>query len=257
MHNYVISLISADQRREHIKQQFDKKEVDFKFFDAVTPALALSLSKDMGLNYNEKYLTEGELACFMSHVSLWKKIVDENISYMAIFEDDIYLGENAREFLNFYNWIKEDWDIVKLELTQSKIIISNKLELSKNDREFFELQYPHLGAGAYILSNACAIKLIQYIIKMDSLLPVDEIIFRNLINVENYKILQMSPALCVQDIIVHRGDEVSNFKSSLIKERGVRMHKEKHSPLQKVIREFKRFINQIKMLLFAKKIDFK
>ena len=87
MYNYVISLTSADQRREHIKQEFAKKEVDFQFFDAITPEVALVLVENMGLNYNNDYLSQGELACLMSHVSLWKKVVDKNLPYIVIFEE--------------------------------------------------------------------------------------------------------------------------------------------------------------------------
>ncbi|MEG0198787.1 MAG: glycosyltransferase family 25 protein, partial [Acinetobacter sp.] len=75
MQKYVISLTTALERRQHIQKEFAKKEVDFQFFDAVTPVAALSLVKEMHLNYSEMYLTQNELACFMSHVCLWKKIV--------------------------------------------------------------------------------------------------------------------------------------------------------------------------------------
>ena len=62
MCNYVISLISATQRREHIQQEFDKNLVKFKFFDAITPEIAVDLVEQMGLNYNNNYLSQGELA---------------------------------------------------------------------------------------------------------------------------------------------------------------------------------------------------
>ena len=53
------------------------------------------------------------------------------------------------------------------------------------------------------------------------------------------------------------GNEKSNFKSYLVQERDIRMKKEKHNFFQKLNRELNRIVNQIKILLFSKKIDFK
>lgn len=36
-HNYVISLLSATQRREHISKEFDSLLIPFCFFDAISP----------------------------------------------------------------------------------------------------------------------------------------------------------------------------------------------------------------------------
>ena len=257
MYNYVISLTSADQRREHIKQEFAKKEVDFQFFDAITPEVALVLVENMGLNYNNDYLSQGELACLMSHVSLWKKAVDKNLPYIVIFEDDVYLGENANFFLNNDEWFKQKWDVIKLEVTQPRVVMSSSPEFKMDFRTLYELDYPHLGAGGYIISNLCAKKLLEHIENMEFLLPADEILFRDLVNSEKYKVFQLSPALCVQDIITMDGNEKSNFKSYLIKERNVRMKKEKHTLLQKLKRESKRLVNQLKIILFSKEIFFK
>lgn len=257
MCNYVISLISATQRREHIQQEFDKNLVKFKFFDAITPEIAVDLVEQMGLNYNNNYLSQGELACLMSHILLWKKASDENLPYITIFEDDIYLGENANIFLNNNDWFKQNWDVIKLEVTQPKVIISSYSELEMDGRSIHELDYPHLGAGGYIISNACAKKLLEHISSMEFLLPADEILFRDFVNSDVHRVFQMIPALCVQDIITMNGNEKSNFKSYLVHERDIRMKKEKHNFFQKLNRELNRILNQIKILLFSKKIDFK
>lgn len=90
MRNIVISLKNAGARREHICNEFDKQKIDFEFFDALIPNLAKPFAEEMKLNVKDKYLTGGELACFMSHFSIWKKMVDEKILHVAIFEDDVF-----------------------------------------------------------------------------------------------------------------------------------------------------------------------
>ena len=113
MKNIVISLKTATARREHIVQEFGKKKIGFEFFDALTPDLARPLAEKMQLNIQEDFLSPGELACFMSHVSIWQKMVDEQIPHLAIFEDDVYLGQNADYFLSNDTWIQSDWQIIK------------------------------------------------------------------------------------------------------------------------------------------------
>lgn len=53
-----------------------------------------------------------ELACFMSHTNIWQKMIDESRAYLAVFEDDVYLGEDAEILLNNMEWIKPDWHII-------------------------------------------------------------------------------------------------------------------------------------------------
>ena len=105
MKNIVISLKTATARREHIVQEFGKQNIGFEFFDALTPNLARPLAEQMQLNIHDDFLSPGELACFMSHVSIWQKMVDEHIPHLAIFEDDVYLGKDAAELLNSAGWI--------------------------------------------------------------------------------------------------------------------------------------------------------
>lgn len=258
LQKYVISLKDAKDRRQHITNEFSKHKLDFIFFDAITPDRTSDLVFKFGLAVDDGLLAKVELACLMSHISIWKKALDENIPYIAVFEDDIYLGENADCFLNESKWISSIIDIVKLEVTHDKIVIPSSSAIClSHDRKAYQLKSAHLGAGAYILSNACVKKLFNYIESLEYLVPVDEILFRNLIDSNDFNIFQIVPALCIQDIVVNNGDVNSILKSTLIEDRGVRMKREKHTSLQKVVRELTRMGRQFKLFLFARKIKFK
>lgn len=101
MRNIVISPQNATQRCEHIAQEFGKQNIDFEFFDAITVDLAKEIGARLKVDLsNNQHLVGREKACFLSHVCLFQKMLDENIDYLGIFEDDIYLGENAHLFLN-------------------------------------------------------------------------------------------------------------------------------------------------------------
>ena len=106
--NVVISISTADKRRNHIIDQFGQKKIPFEFFDAFTPSDRLDVHLQRYLPNVEatSKLTAGEKGCLMSHFMLWKKCVDDNLAYISIFEDDILLGENAKQFLANDEWLK-------------------------------------------------------------------------------------------------------------------------------------------------------
>lgn len=121
MRNYVISLTTAEDRRIHIKQEFGKQGIDFEFFDAVTPAYNQSFINIFNLDFTNSDLSDNEISCFLSHLCLWKKCLDDNLDYIAIFEDDIYLSADAYLFLNRPDWIDENINLIKIEKINKKI----------------------------------------------------------------------------------------------------------------------------------------
>jgi len=46
-----------------------------------------------------RYLTDGELACALSHVRAYRKIVDEGLPGAIIFEDDAILRDSLKDFI--------------------------------------------------------------------------------------------------------------------------------------------------------------
>jgi len=90
----VISLLSSTKRRQSIQRQFQKLEVRFDFFDAVTPDQAREHvhhydEKEFFLN-SGRYATETEIACYASHLALWKQCAEDREPYL-ILEDDAKL----------------------------------------------------------------------------------------------------------------------------------------------------------------------
>lgn len=59
MHNYVISLTSAIERRKHIESEFGKQDIPFEFFDAITPDFIDEKAKEFGIDISNATLTKG------------------------------------------------------------------------------------------------------------------------------------------------------------------------------------------------------
>ncbi len=219
--NFVISLDCALERRAHIDSEFKKHSVSFSFFDAITPSTIVESAKSLGVEItNAGVLTQGEIACLLSHVSLWEKIVEENIEYMAIFEDDIHFGENIQSFIHDFLWIPKNVHLIKLEAFDRKVDLSFFPKAKVNDRALYQLKAKHLGGAGYILSNQAAKYFLASIRNMDELVPVDHILFGCNVKYVKYKTYQMVPAICVQDFYLHK--KYDNFPSHLEDDRAIR-----------------------------------
>lgn len=263
MNNYVISLSSADIRRKHIRQEFSEQDISFKFFDAVEPSKNIEVSQSLSVQINNTELTAGEISCLLSHVSLWKKAIDENLDYIAIFEDDIYLGDRANEFLKNTNWLKNCENIIKLEAFAKKAEFSFKAHSRyKNARKLYRLNSIHLGCAGYILSNKACKSLLKATQNYEKMIAVDHIIFEEYIDNGEYSVYQLNPALCIQSDILK--SECMIFESGLEKERRKRFNikhveiKKKITFKGKITREFFRVVNQFfQMVKFFKKRNIK
>ena len=166
MKNFVISLTTATQRREHITQEFSKQNIPFEFFDAITPDTMVQACERLNIDLiNNQRLSGGEKGCFLSHVILWQKMLDENLDYIAIFEDDIYLGENAQVFFNDENWLKNNQiDFIKTETFLQKRKLGSESILLVDNRSAKPLKEYHLGTAGYIISQKTALSLLKRLI---------------------------------------------------------------------------------------------
>ncbi|MBH5943770.1 glycosyltransferase family 25 protein, partial [Neisseria meningitidis] len=160
MQNHVISLASAKERRAHIADTFGRHGIPFQFFDALMPSERLEQAMAElvpGLSAHP-YLSGVEKACFMSHTVLWKQALDESLPYIAVFEDDVLLGEGAEKFLAEDGWLKERFDpdsafIVRLETMFMHVLTSPSGVADYCGRAFPLLESEHWGTAGYIISR--------------------------------------------------------------------------------------------------------
>lgn len=254
MESIVISLKSAVDRRQHITQEFQRHHVGFEFFDALTPDIATLYVKNLPIKFEDSDLTGGELACMMSHVSVWQKMVDKNIPYLAIFEDDVYLGKGAEYLLNSSAWVKPEWNIIKIEAFTKKVFLSADITpIDSTNRYIAQLKAENLGTAGYILTLQGAQKYLEYITQ-HKLRPLDELMFDEFITCGSEPVYQMIPTLCIQEMLLNK--DAPALPSALVKDRKERMQSEKKSSLYKLRRETSRLILQAKKTLFAKELTF-
>ena len=146
-------------------------------------------------------MTPGEVACFLGHRSIWKKIAVCEDEYCAIFEDDVWLSPESREFFMDNRWIPKGTDIVKVDTNLRRICnvipAATKANLPHPNFILRRLSSYHCCSGGYLLSRRAAQKLIDA--SCVPIAPVDDHLF----NPRNYwvrrmRIFQLDPAICAQ-----------------------------------------------------------
>lgn len=209
MQNHVISLASAAERRAHIAATFGARGIPFQFFDALMPSERLEQAMAElvpGLSAHP-YLSGVEKACFMSHAVLWKQALDEGLPYIAVFEDDVLLGEGAEKFLAEDAWLQERFDkdsafIVRLETMFAKVIVRPDKVLNYENRSFPLLESEHWGTAGYIISR----EAMRFFLERFAVLPaewikaVDWMMFTYFFDKEGMPVYQVNPALCTQEL---------------------------------------------------------
>lgn len=95
---FVINLARHKERRAFIKMQLEAAGLDFEFIDAFDGQLLTS--EYLEKNYDSSLaktivgrdLTLGEIGCALSHLSIYRKIVADELPFAVILEDDALIG---------------------------------------------------------------------------------------------------------------------------------------------------------------------
>lgn len=103
MNTYIINLETAVERKKYIEQQIDKLTgLSAEFVKAVDGRkltdkdLDILFNKDLFYRRYGRYPRSGEIGCTLSHQKCFKMMVDKNIQYALILEDDILIKNNER-----------------------------------------------------------------------------------------------------------------------------------------------------------------
>ncbi|HHS1390161.1 TPA: glycosyltransferase family 25 protein [Neisseria meningitidis] len=266
MQNHVISLASAAERRAHIADTFGARGIPFQFFDALMPSERLEQAMAElvpGLSAHP-YLSSVEKACFMSHAVLWKQALDESLPYIAVFEDDVLLGEGAEQFLAEDAWLQERFDpdsafIVRLETMFMHVLTSPSGVADYCGRAFPLLESEHWGTAGYIISRKAMRFFLQHfaMLQPEQIKPIDLMMFSDFFDKEGVLVYQVSPALCAQELHYTKFHNKSSALGSLLEDERSKIPKQKHKDrtlkerlihaLTKISREKKKWEERKKM----------
>ena len=172
----IINLKKRTNRKQNVKTQLDKLGIyNYEFFEAINgyeieEYEKISEIQELFRNNDFSY-KKGVIGCALSHIELWKKLVnDNNNEYYLILEDDIEFNPNFKTiydgltqylkniemlffgyhmYINVTKEIKEEYSILKNEIKVQDF--NDNLSLG--------------GFFSYSINKKCAKKLLEYIEK--------------------------------------------------------------------------------------------
>lgn len=122
--------------------------------------------------YFAKDLGHGEIGCSLSHRKIYEKMVNENIAFAVVLEDDVFVEDDLKDFLGEIKNTKLNWDLIRF-VGHGKVFDIGYRPLVKLSNQYSIVRVPTSpsGAYAYMLTQKAAKTLIGFMQK--NWIPVD------------------------------------------------------------------------------------
>ena len=230
-------LINLDRRADRLEKMIARLgNLPFKRISAIDGQSLNDL--EFVSQINQQKMTKNEIACILSHREVWQKIVDNKIPCACILEDDVNLSSSFPNFIRDISWLPDSFDVIKIETFWDRVSLSFK-KTKARDRLLRQLGSMHAGSAGYIVSLKGAIKLLNIAQHLDR--PLDHLMFEVKTTRSEFRVMQLSPALCIQEEVLLPDVAPS---SDITNDRRIRQSQKTHG-IHKLWREIKRPYFQI------------
>ncbi|MDD3448826.1 MAG: glycosyltransferase family 25 protein [Gammaproteobacteria bacterium] len=179
MHVFVINLMRREDRRQGMMQQLDHLDLDFEFVPAVDGA---NLGRDDMVQYRlsksaialrEGGMHQNEIACLLSHMKVYKMILEKNLPYALVLEDDAVLEPALPGILSAIETLPQVWDVIKLNSWPDK----KGVPIGPAGEGFEWSYFKNIGGmTGYIVSRSGAERMLDYIKRKGIYVPIDVVL---------------------------------------------------------------------------------
>ncbi|MEY0234132.1 glycosyltransferase family 25 protein [Providencia manganoxydans] len=157
MSTFIINLQECTERRRAMQSQLEKTHLSYQFINAIRGTdLSDEEIKSSVYDYPNCKLTKGEIGCALSHLSIYRMIVEKDISHALILEDDVII---PIDIANTFNEIKKI-DNQKKANVYLLSRVHSYIENKKLNNNIYSV-YNALGAHAYIINKKAAENIIS------------------------------------------------------------------------------------------------
>lgn len=217
---YFINLERSPERLAWFKKQAEGMGLNLVRVPAVDgrELSATELERWRKLCRKNKVLSSGELGCFLSHRKAWEMVRDGAEKWAFVAEDDIHFSKDAATFLTGDSWIPAEADLIKAETDLRRHEFSSNSWPAPDGHELRRLKSDHLGSGGYFLTREAAVHLLALTERRCEV--ADGVLFAaEYMQKHRLKVLQIIPAICIQDVYVDQHMETSTLGSIIDRER--------------------------------------
>ena len=170
---FIINLKQSIERKNHMQELCDKIGLRATFVEAVDgrhmarEKFAGTYSKEAAVRVIGRELSGGEIGCALSHITAYKRIIEENLSVALILEDDIEFDESMLDILSEIGSLPRDWELVLLghhsSASRSSVTMSSLLGRKVLGENHKLLRPVGLVCGTYgyLINGAGARKLLE------------------------------------------------------------------------------------------------
>ena len=116
-----------------------------------------------------KALTAGEIGCYLSHRKCWQHIIENDLDYALILEDDFLLVEDLGSLGEYLTDITHPWDCIKL--MENPVKRRAVKSMPCKDKQLIVFNKVPSKTCAYVMSKAGAEKMLRKSTKIER--PVD------------------------------------------------------------------------------------
>lgn len=168
---FVVSLQDSMDRQNRIRTQLSELSIPFSFFDAIDGRGGLAPDHEVlvdragtEIQFGRK-MTDAEYACALSHMSIYRTIVERNLSGAIILEDDAIVGPLFKAF--YANRAYATADLIQLDHMHGDIwVFSKRMQLIEGVEIARAARNASLGTGysiskrgaEYILSHGLPLR---------------------------------------------------------------------------------------------------
>ncbi|MFT6269027.1 MAG: glycosyl transferase family 25 [Alphaproteobacteria bacterium] len=131
---FLINLARSEDRLEHSEKQLNALGIEFERLEAIDGATLTEAQihqhydETANLKLYKKNLSAGEIACYLSHRKAWKRIIDDNLDYAVILEDDSAADSN---FIALHSALSKlrNWDYIRIANFPQKYTINERIDV--------------------------------------------------------------------------------------------------------------------------------
>jgi len=211
-----IFYINVDERKDRnslIKQQLLKFDIKATRFSAITP-------KRFNLNLLKKKfnirISPGEIACVLSHKSIWEEVINKNLPYAMVLEDDIIISRNFKKAIKLIEPLINKCPLIKIETGLDSVYFGRPYYKLQHSYSVKRIHSNTTGTAGYIINHSLCKELIQYKRLLEQ--PIDHTMFYT----KNYcfnkeLVFQLSPGVVIR-MSNFMKDEISkvNFNQNIL-----------------------------------------
>jgi len=154
---FVISMATAEARRQAFEARAASTSLPWRFFDAKT-SLHTTLTYDAAeaMRINGRELQKGEIGCYSSHYALWEQLLADDVDQYLVLEDDVILDWPFVEKLLETDFSAEGLNYLRLYYKRPVRNILRRQPFVTRDYSLLELYGRAYGTQGYVVTKAGA-----------------------------------------------------------------------------------------------------